>query len=293
MRLNFEKSADQQRWLIFLSISFLIVVPVLLFLPVFLFDKMIYGYDVVAVHLSYRAEIMRSLAAHEWPLWMPDILGGMPGIAACNMYFLYPSDLISTLAGWSMQTQCGLDAVLHVALAGIGMFLFLRRLDRSVSGALLGAFFFAVSGSEVSQLFGGYYAFVEGIALVPWAFWAAHKACKERSWFAWGLCGLAFALQIMSISIQLFAYTFVAVGAFVLAVERNQNTAAADATFKARITACLPVLQGLALALLLAFLLSAPQFWLSLQYLPLSTRQGYTHAEFITGSISLSEALTW
>src|SRR5665213_539591 len=293
IRKGLRTDAAREKWLLFLAVSFLVAVPIFLFSPVFLFDKAIYGFDLITLHVPFRAEIQRSLEAHEWPLWMPGVLGGMPGIAACNLFFLYPSDLISTLAGWSVQTQFGLDAGLHVALAGIGMFLFLRRLDRSVSGALLGAFFFAVSGSEVSQLFGGYYAFVEGIALVPWAFWAAHKACKERSWFAWGLCGLAFALQIMSISIQLFAYTFVAVGAFVLAVERNQNTAAADATFKARITACLPVLQGLALALLLAFLLSAPQFWLSLQYLPLSTRQGYTHAEFITGSISLSEALTW
>jgi hypothetical protein len=294
MRLNSPSTGGKERWHVFLAISFLVAVPLILFSPVLLFDKMIYGFDVLTCHIPYRTEIERSLALRQWPMWMPDILGGMPGIAACNLYFLYPSDLISTLAGCPVWTQLGLDAVLHVALAGIGMFLLLRRLDRSVSGSLLGAFIFAVSGSQISLFFGGYYCFVEGVALVPWAFWAAHKGLKEASWFAWGLCGLAFALQILAQATQLFAYTLPAVAAFVLALDWNRSAAGgAAAGPKARMAARLPALQGLALALGLAFLLAAPQLVPTLQYLPLCTRHGYTHAEFVGGSIGLSEALSW
>lgn len=72
-------------------------------------------------------------------------------------------------------------------------------------------FFYATSVSQISQLFGGYYNFMEAVALAPWAFWAAQKARQESSWFAWGLCGAVFALQILSTFVQLFAYTLPAV----------------------------------------------------------------------------------
>jgi|GEM_PF-1227763 len=294
IRKGLRTDAAREKWLLFLAVSFLVAVPIFLFSPVFLFDKAIYGFDLITLHVPFRAEIQRSLEAHEWPLWMPGVLGGMPGIAACNLFFLYPSDLISTLAGWSVQTQFGLDAGLHVALAGIGMFLFLRRLDRSVSGALLGAFFFAVSGSEVSQLFGGYYNFVEGIALMPWAFWAAHKGVKEGSMLSWGLCGLFFSLQIMAQATQIVVYTLVAVAAFVLILERERNIPGSDArSMERRMGGRLSALRGLGLALGLTSLLAAPQLWLALQYLPWCTRHGYSHAEFISGSIGLSETISW
>ncbi|HTB22390.1 MAG TPA: hypothetical protein VK914_06765 [bacterium] len=287
-------SPSAEGWGAFFSVLFLAAVPLFLCWPVFASGKMIYGYDVSAMGVAFQTELRRSIAVHQWPLWMPDVLGGMPGIAACNLMFLYPSDLLSVLADWPTRIQIGLDAVIHIALAGIGMFFLLRRLGRGVSASLLGAFFFAVSGSELSQMLGGYYNFVEGIALVPWAFWAAHKACKDRSWFAWGLCGLAFALQILAIASQIFAYTFFAVAAFALAMEWRRSAEDGAEGFPGRMKAGVRVFQGLALALGLAFLLSAPQLWLSLQYLPLSARQaGWSRAQFLSGSVSPAEALSW
>lgn len=48
------------------------------------------------------------------------------------------------------------------------------------------------------------------------------------------------------------------------------------------------------LSLGLAVLLAAPQLWLTLQYLPQSMRaQGWSHSQFLDGSIAVSEALTW
>jgi hypothetical protein len=274
----------------FFAIAFLIAVPILLFAPLFLSGKIIYGFDLLTLGIPFRAEIQQSLACGHLPLWMPDIYGGMPGIAACNLLFLYPIDLISALSGWTAGTQCGLDAIVHVALSGIGMFLFLRSLDRSLAGSLLGAFFFAVSGSQVSVLFGGYYNLLEGIALVPWAFWAAYKGLKEGSWFAWGLCGLVFALQILAESAQIFAYTLPAVAAFVLVPEWSRSVGASKSAPADR---RLSVFRGLVLALALAFLIAAPQLLPTLQYLPLCMRQGYTHAVFNGGSIGLPEALSW
>lgn len=144
----------------------------------------------------------------------------------------------------------------------------------------------------MSLLFGGYYNFLEGIAWVPWIFWAAHKACRENSPFAWGLCGLGFSLQILAGAAQLFTYTLPAAACFALSTAWNAGAGrgGGGGTAKGRL---LPVAKGLSLALGMAFLLAAPQLWPTLQYIPLSARQGFTHAQFDAGSMSLSDALAW
>lgn len=277
----------------------LVLLPAALFVPILLSGKLIMGYDLKNLTLPFRLEILRALACGEWPLWMPDVLGGMPGIASSNLLFLYPSDLAGILLGATPQTQFCLDALLHVALAGLGTFLFLRRLDRSVPAALLGAACFATCGSLLSQLNGGFYNFIEAIALLPWALWAAHKGAREGSAAAWGLCGLVFGLQILSVSAQIFVFTAPVVLALALATAPASGPApgSLDAGLRRAGSGPLrgrgPALGGLALALGLAFLIAAPQLWPSLQYLPLTTRQAYSPSEFLRGSIDPAEALSW
>jgi hypothetical protein len=274
------------------AVLVLILAPVALFFPALFQRQLIFGHDVVALGFPIWVEVHKCLAAHQWPLWFPDILGGMPGIASCNLSFFYPTVLIAAFSGVSLQMQEALDAVIHVALAGAGMFLFLRRLKLSLSGALLGACFFAFSGSQLSQLFGGYYNFVEGIALVPWAFWAAHKGVQEKSWFAWGLCGLVLALQILAVAIQIVAYTLPALAVFTVVLASKDPdglvpSKQAGNSGKQMLRATL----GLALALGLAFLLSAPQLWPVLQYFPYSLRSNFSDTAM--GAFRLSEAITW
>jgi len=289
------KSAqERRRWPALLAVAFLAVAPVALFWPALFFHAMLYGFDTITLSVPFHVVIQRSLAAHEWPLWMPDVLGGLPGIASCNLQFMYPTDFVGCFSGLSIASLDGLDSTVHVALAGVGMFLFLRRMNRSVPASLLAAFMFAFSGSEVSQVFGGYFNLMEGVAWVPWAFWAAHKGRKQGSWFAWGLCGLAFAMQILAGATQLLVYTLPAVAFFVLSPAWNSGgKAPIRRTLRQDLAAHKAALQGLGLSLLVAFLLAAPQLWPTLQYVPLCARQGYTHAQFDAGSIGLSEAVGW
>jgi hypothetical protein len=245
--------------------------------------------------IPLRAELERSLAAFEWPLWMPGVLGGMPLLASSNLQFIYPTDFFGCVSGLSIQALTLVDAIIHVALSGIGMYLFLRRLDRGQAASLLGAFFFSLSGTQVSQVYGGFYSFVQAIAMLPWAFWAAHKAWREGSWFAWGLCGLALGLQILSASFQLFCYTAAAVTAFVLflALEDRARMRAQAGSGRGAGAGPAAAVAGLALAALFAVFLSAPLLWLQIQYQPLCARHAYGYAKFIEGSISLKESLSW
>jgi hypothetical protein len=257
--------------------------PFALFVPALVSGRLPFGVDLFALLLPYRCDLMRCLAAHEAPLWLPNLFGGTPGLAASNMMFFYPIDLLGTLFKAPVPLQLGLDGAVSIALAGLGMHLLLRRLGRSPEAALLGAFCFAWSGSIASQFAGGFYCFVEGTPLIPWVFWAAHKGLTERSPFAWGLCGLGMALLILCESVQLLAYAFPALLLFLALLPRRGSF---------RLEA-FPLWGGLGLALLLAFLVSAPQIWPLLQFFPLCSRPLAGHFERFGGSITLAETGTY
>ena len=207
------------------AVLFLAAVSLALFYPALFQGKMLWGADIQTLEFPFKIAARRSLARHEWPFWMPELLGGMPGIAATNLVFLYPSELLICLLGLPAHAGFGLDSCLQVFLSGLGMLLFLRRLGLSLSGSLLGAFFFAMSGSQISLLFAGHINNIKAIAMIPWVFWGAHKGYVEKKWLGWALCGAALALQILGIGMQIFAYTILALGGFGLWMAWNEEAA--------------------------------------------------------------------
>ena len=72
-----ESPSDLSRGLAALA---LLALPLALFWPALLGGKMLWGADIETLELVFKTSAQRSLAQGEWPLWMPEILGGMPGI---------------------------------------------------------------------------------------------------------------------------------------------------------------------------------------------------------------------
>ena len=56
--------------------------PAILFAPSLFNGQLLWGGDIETLEFAFKTAARRSLAAGEWPLWMPELLGGMPGIAA-------------------------------------------------------------------------------------------------------------------------------------------------------------------------------------------------------------------
>lgn len=271
--------AKQAFWL---SVLLLFAVSAAIFAPALLGGKMLWGADIQTLEFPFKIAAQRSLALGEWPLWMPELLGGMPGIAASNLVFLYPSEFLISLLRLPPHMGFGLDSALQVFLAGLGMLLFLRRLGLSPAASLLGALFYALSGTQVSLLYAGHINNIKAYAMIPWVFWASHKGFYERSLFAWGLCGAALALQILGIGMQVFAYTILGLGAYVAWmawIEKGKSWQWAAL--------------GLGVAALFTILLSAPQLWLSLEYKPHSWREGFSYESFTSWSFHPKEALGW
>jgi Bacterial membrane protein YfhO len=100
--------------------------------------------DIVDLNLPQRqiaGEIWRS---GEVPLWNRYAFGGQPLLATGEVGVLYPPNLLFLFM--RPQTALNLSTLLHLALAGAFMFLFLRRQGRRVSAAWLGGVIYMTSG---------------------------------------------------------------------------------------------------------------------------------------------------
>lgn len=274
-----------------LAVCALLILPVIVFWPGLFGGKMLWGSDIETLELPFSISARRSLAHGEIPFWMPELLGGMPAIAAANLVFLYPSEILIDLLKVPASQGFALDAAFQVFVAGFGMLLFCRRLGASLEASFLAALAFALSGSEVSILLAGHINNIKAIALIPWCFWAAHKAMQERSFLGWGLCGLALALQILGVGMQIFAYTIIGLALFTAWMAWAQRPSESFHGLKAK-----PWLFGgigLAFALGLMGLIAAPQLWLSFQYKPYSWRADMGYEQFTSWSFNPKSSITW
>ena len=285
-----------------LALAVLLGLPLVLFWPCLLAGKMLWGADIQTLELVFKTAAQRALARGEWPLWMPEILGGMPGIAASNLVFLHPFELAFCLLGLPPWMGFGLDSAAQVALSGLGMWLLIKRLGLSRGAGLLGALAFAMSGTQISLLYAGHINNIKAIAMIPWVFWGALAGWQERRWLGWALCGAALALQVLGLGLQIFAYTIIGLGFFVgwLALAPAfgnpspiSNGPSHDGKSGGWGVRAKWALLGLGVAAVFGFCLAAPQLLPSLQYKPYSWREGFSYEQFTSWSFHPKEALGW
>jgi hypothetical protein len=276
---------DAQRWDPIgtrLALLILGLLPLALFWPGLFGGQVLWGSDIEALGLPFGMATRRALAQGEWPHWLPELLGGLPSIAGTNTDFLYPTVLLQHLLGVPLRLAGSVDAALHVAVAGLGLFGLARSLGVSRTGALLGAVAFALSGSLLSILFAGHVNNMKAVALIPWAFWAVQGA--GAAWSPWALAGLVLALQSLALGMQIAAYTVLGLAAFALWRAWAAGGSRADYG---------RALAGLGLCGAFAFLLAAPQLLPSLEYKAYSWREGFSYEQFTSWSFHPKEALAW
>ena len=83
-------------------------------------------------------------ATGHFPLWNPYLFGGMPYIAAMHGDIFYPTFLLRMILPTDVAMTWGF--IIHVFLAGLFTFGFLRAIGYSFYGALVGGLAFIVPG---------------------------------------------------------------------------------------------------------------------------------------------------
>jgi hypothetical protein len=119
--------------------------------------------------------VHRAWAAGRLPLWWDEISGGKPLLPNPNAGALYPARVVGALLPFALYFK--LYPIFHLALAGAGLFLLLRRWRRSPEAAFAGAVVYAFCGPAMSLIFA--VDFIAGYALMPWIVLAAARLAER------------------------------------------------------------------------------------------------------------------
>lgn len=201
-------------WTLFLGLT------VLLFRAFIFSDAMLYGSDMLAGGYLGRAIYASALAElGRIPGWVPQILGGTPFVEALSGgdSFYPPSLLLLILM--EPYRALGWKLVIHVAAAGLFMFLWVRSLGVSRAAALVAGTGYMLAPVFVGLVFAGHDAKMFVTALTPLLFWATERhflrpGLKSFTWLA-----LVIALVTLTPHFQMAYFLFGATG--LLAIFRS------------------------------------------------------------------------
>lgn len=205
-------------------------------------------------------------AEGELPQWMPYIFGGMPSVSSLVYHpFAYFPDTVLEFAGRLIPIRRMLVFALHYVLAGLGVFLFLKRRGANFIPSLFGGIAFMLTPYMITMTIFGHGSQMMTAAYIPLALWAMDRLLEKFSLLNLGLSGLFIGLMLQRGHVQVAFYGLLLLGFFVLyqifmAVRRKES---------ARVV---PVLGGFLGALLLGFALAAILFLPLQEYTPFSIR---------------------
>lgn len=153
-------------------------------------QQVVYWGDILLYFLPMTTFAHRWLAEGVLPLWNPHILFGQPFVGNPQEWLFYPSTLFLPLLhparflSWSI--------VLHLWIAGFGMWLFLRLLRVDTLPALFGGTAWMLCGAFVSRAqFPGMF---QTIALLGWLMWATERALQRKDARAGTILAVVIAL---------------------------------------------------------------------------------------------------
>ncbi len=197
------------------------------------------------------------------PLWNPDIFGGLPYVAAMHGDIFYPTAWLRLLLPTTLAMNLGF--VVHYILAGLFMYLFVRRLGVSWAGAVIAGLSYQLTGVVASYVHPGHDGKLFVTALLPLALLSLLLAIRDRKYEGYGLLALTVGLAILSPHPQMAQYMLIAAGLFTLYLVFGEPS---DRTLGSKLGDL-----GLALAaVVVGFLISAIQMLPFLEYIPYSPR---------------------
>ncbi|MBI5868397.1 MAG: hypothetical protein HZB43_08940 [candidate division Zixibacteria bacterium] len=204
--------AHPVRWAI---IAYALFTVIFFIVPIFSPGKMIYGSDTMSAGVFFR-----SFYADFWrdnfrvPLWDPYIHGGLPFVDAMHGDIFYPAAILQIIL--PVTYAIGLKLILHVFLAGVFMFLFLRTIGRSDQTSFIGGALYMFAPCLVSLFLQGHDGKIYVMALTPLAFLLVHRGVVTRRLAPFLWFGLVYALMILTAHVQMAYYASWGLGLYFL-----------------------------------------------------------------------------
>jgi hypothetical protein len=125
-------------------------------------------------HLVIWASAKNSIANGFWPFWVPELANGFPLWASFQWGLASPAFLLFVLLPVELAHTA--SAVLHLVLAGSGIYCLSQRLSVGRSGGLIALVSYSFSSFFVGRIAVGHIFLVWPMAWVPWSLWALDRA---------------------------------------------------------------------------------------------------------------------
>lgn len=205
-----------ERFPLWASMGLYALVTLLLFREFVFSDLMLVGQDTLALGYVARAFFADALQSTGFPLWNPIILGGTPFLESlAGGDSLHPVS-VALLLTMDTHRALGWKLVLHVFLAGVGMYAWLRTLEVSRGGALVGGLGFLLAPYMVTLAFPGHDGKIFVTAMTPFLFWAMEWYLARRGVLPLAALAGIIAVVILSTHFQMAYFLFGAAGAYML-----------------------------------------------------------------------------
>ncbi len=173
-------------------------------------DQYIAGY----AFREFAAQYMRSHGG--FPPWNPYLYGGMPYVAAMHGDIFYPTFLLRLLLPTDVAMTWSF--IIHVFLAGLFAYVFLRACGLGFFGALFGGLAYMIGGNVAGLVSPGHDGKLYISALLPLTLLLVLRGVHDGKRSAWGALGIVVGLAVLSPHPQLLQYLLLASGAFALYV---------------------------------------------------------------------------
>ncbi len=178
------------------------MLALLLFREFVISNGMLFGTDVIALGYFARhfyAEMIRT--AHTFPLWDPYIFGGLPFVDAMHGDIFYPTTILKFLM--PVHRAMGWKLVVHVFLAGVVTYGWLRHLRVSRPIALFGGVTYMLAPVLVTLVYPGHDGKLFVTALTPLALWVTDSAITRGGAYRFAILACVVALLIFTAHMQL------------------------------------------------------------------------------------------
>jgi hypothetical protein len=238
------------------------------------------GSDFSFAMLPWWEFAVGSLRRGDLPLWNPYLSSGVPFVANPQPGLFYPPVWLITVL--PATRVVGLLLILHMWLAGVGMYVWLRSEKLGEPGAWFGAVVFALSGYFTARVSAGQSDVVMTQSWLPWILFAINRAMNTRPWTRAVLAGIPVGFSLLAGHTATFLYVLVIAATYALR-KAWLGSSGARASIGGRVRWWADVARRLlptGVALLVGISLAAVQLVPTAEFLSLSTRadSGYDYA---------------
>ena len=172
------------------------------------------GHDMRGYYYPYYDHVKEAVREGRLPYWEPALFNGFPFMAQPqqNVFYppLWPSFFLPVNVGISLYTM------IHIWLAGIGMYLFVRYMGGRWLPSILAAIAFAFSGLLAGRLWAGHSTVYALDAWTPWLLLALAWSVRKGTVWSAMIAGLPLGLALLAGHIPSFMYVGMIWGLFVI-----------------------------------------------------------------------------